>query len=65
MNAVPTVSNALDEQIRAAIDTKTKPLGALGDIESLAAQIARVQGTLKPVMDRCHLYIFAGDHGIA
>ena len=47
------------------IDTKTKPLGALGHIETLAAQVARVQGTLSPVMDRCDLTIFAADHGIA
>lgn len=47
------------------IDTKTKPLGALGRIETLAAQIATVQGRLTPVMDLCQLTIFAADHGIA
>ncbi len=51
--------------LQAAIDSKTKPVGALGRIEVLAAQIARVQRTLAPVMDRCRLTIFAGDHGIA
>ncbi|MBK5927836.1 nicotinate-nucleotide--dimethylbenzimidazole phosphoribosyltransferase [Rhodobaculum claviforme] len=54
-----------DAQLRAAIDGKTKPLGALGRIEALAAQIARLQGTLVPRMDTCTLVIFAADHGVA
>lgn len=51
--------------IRAAIDGKTKPLGALGRIEDLAAQIARIQNTLRPRAATCSLTIFAADHGIA
>lgn len=49
----------------AKIDTKTKPLGALGRIETLAAQVARLQGTLAPLMRSCRLTICAADHGIA
>ena len=62
---LPPVSHALDEAIRHAIDTKTKPLGALGGIETLAAQIARIQGTVAPSLRRCRLILFAADHGIA
>ena len=62
---LPPVSRALDAAIRHAIDSKTKPLGALGIVESLAAQVARLQGTLTPRLDRCRLTLFAGDHGIA
>jgi len=64
MKAIPPVGTELDAAIRSAIDNKTKPPGALGYMEALAFQIARVQQTLQPAMDRCHLYIFAGDHGI-
>ncbi len=56
---------SFETALQAAIDSKTKPLGALGRIEGLAAQIARVQRSLAPAMDRCRLTIFAGDHGIA
>lgn len=56
---------ALVHRIRQAIDGKTKPLGALGRIEDLAAQIAALQGTLRPTMAGCTLVIFAADHGIA
>ncbi len=62
---LPPISRALDDAIRHAIDTKTKPLGALGIVEMLAAQVARVQGTLTPRLNRCRLTLFAGDHGIA
>ena len=54
-----------DRAIRDAIDSKTKPAGALGRLETLAAQIARVQRTLAPSARRCRLTVFAGDHGIA
>ena len=53
------------EALRQRIDGKTKPLGALGRIEALAARIARVQGTLTPRAETCGLTIFAADHGIA
>ena len=62
---VPPVPDALDDAIRLAIDTKTKPPGSLGRVEALAARIARIQGTLTPCLRRCRLTLFAGDHGIA
>ena len=62
---VPPVSRALDSAIQRAIDAKTKPLGALGVLEAIAAQVARIQNTLTPRLQRCRLTLFAGDHGIA
>ena len=62
---VPPVSPALDDAIRRALDAKTKPPGSLGEVEALAARIARVQGVLAPRLRRCRLTLFAGDHGIA
>ena len=56
---------AFDAALRTRIDGKTKPLGALGRIEDLAADIGRLQRTLDPAMQRCQLTIFAGDHGLA
>ena len=54
-----------DRTVRELIDGKTKPLGALGDVESVALQIARATGTTAPRLKSCELTIFAGDHGIA
>jgi nicotinate-nucleotide--dimethylbenzimidazole phosphoribosyltransferase len=56
---------AFEDSLRAALDGKTKPLGALGRIEDLAAQIARLQSSLTPRMSNCRLIIFAADHGLA
>ncbi len=61
---VPPVSRALDPAIQRAIDAKTKPLGALGVVETAAMQIARIQNTLMPRLRSCRLTLFAGDHGI-
>ncbi|MFN3954857.1 MAG: nicotinate-nucleotide--dimethylbenzimidazole phosphoribosyltransferase [Pararhodobacter sp.] len=60
-----TATDTLARQIQHVIDTKTKPLGALGRIEALAAQIAALQHSLAPRMESCTLTIFAADHGIA
>jgi nicotinate-nucleotide--dimethylbenzimidazole phosphoribosyltransferase len=57
--------DAAEARLRRRIDEKTKPLGALGRIEDLAARIARTQARLDPRMETCELTIFAADHGVA
>lgn len=67
--SIPTVL-PLQEQERAvrvqhAIDHKTKPLGALGQLEALALQIACVLGSDRPLLREPQLLVCAADHGIA
>ncbi len=55
----------LDDKLIHKINTRTKPLGSLGNLEKLALLIGRVQQTLDPVLSKPHHVLFAGDHGIA
>jgi nicotinate-nucleotide--dimethylbenzimidazole phosphoribosyltransferase len=50
--------------LRALIDGKAKPLGALGRIETLAIQLGLIVGHAAPKADRALLLVFAGDHGL-
>lgn len=58
----------LDRHLQAAlthkINHKTKPLGALGKLETLALQIGLIQQNLQPQLNKPTLLVFAGDHGI-
>ena len=65
MFTITPVSHEFDQEIQAQIDGKTKPLGALGELEPLALQIAQVLGTTSPKIVHPKLLVFAGDHGIA
>ena len=54
----------LEPRLRAAVNAKAKPLGALGRIEELAIHIGLVTGSLKPDLGRAAIAVFAADHGI-
>jgi nicotinate-nucleotide--dimethylbenzimidazole phosphoribosyltransferase len=47
------------------LDTRTKPQGSLGVLETLAMHIGLALDTETPVLHAPQLFVFAGDHGIA
>ena len=64
--AVPDIADArLAQALQAALDNKTKPLGALGRLEALALQLGLILGTTSPKLDQPQLLVCAADHGLA
>lgn len=51
--------------IQGRIDNKTKPPGALGQLEALALQLALIQQQERLEVSRPVVLVFAGDHGVA
>jgi nicotinate-nucleotide--dimethylbenzimidazole phosphoribosyltransferase len=45
-------------------DQLTKPRGALGRLESVAIQLAALQGNVTPRVDPVQICLFAADHGV-
>ncbi len=62
---IAPLNRAAEADIQARIDQKTKPPGALGQLEKLALQIALVQQKARISIERPIMLVFAGDHGIA
>ncbi|VAW85911.1 Nicotinate-nucleotide--dimethylbenzimidazole phosphoribosyltransferase [hydrothermal vent metagenome] len=58
-----------DENARQAAKLRqsqlTKPGGALGRLETVAIQLAALQGRAKPQIEAVQITVFVGDHGVA
>ncbi len=61
-------AKALDDAAQAAAEARqgqlTKPPGSLGALETVAIRLSGMQGQERPQLDKVHIAIFAGDHGV-
>lgn len=64
LSEVPPLDLSREAHLRRLIDRKTKPIGSLGRIETLALQLGLIQGSERPRVARPTLIVFAADHGI-
>ena len=60
-----TFDTALSTQLQHTIDHKTKPLGALGQLEHLGLQLGLIQRSDRLTFDQPQMLVFAADHGVA
>ncbi|MFL6463024.1 MAG: nicotinate-nucleotide--dimethylbenzimidazole phosphoribosyltransferase, partial [Bryobacteraceae bacterium] len=60
----PELSPCIAEAVRQRSDSLTKPRGSLGRLESEVLRLAQIQDTAMPHIERPHIYVFCGDHGI-
>jgi nicotinate-nucleotide--dimethylbenzimidazole phosphoribosyltransferase len=58
------VDEKVGHQVRAYLDTLTKPPGSLGRLEDLAVQLAEMTGEPFPVVSPPGVIVFAADHGV-
>ena len=65
---IPTISPIHDanlaQALSDAINNKTKPLGSLGRLETLASQLGLIQRSTAVRIDQPAIIVFAGDHGV-
>ncbi|MGE8067366.1 nicotinate-nucleotide--dimethylbenzimidazole phosphoribosyltransferase [Pseudomonas sp. NPDC089569] len=64
LNPCRPVDTQVVEQAQARQQQLTKPAGSLGQLESVAVQLAGLQGQVKPSLEQLWIAIFAGDHGV-
>ena len=63
---IPSLEDTLlAQRLQARIDSKTKPLGSLGQLETLMQRLGLILGSETPALEQPQLMVFAGDHGLA
>ena len=66
LSAIPSLADAeLAERLQQKLDQKTKPLGALGQLEALALRLGLILHSTSPTLLDPQILVYAADHGLA
>ncbi len=63
-SSVKEVDQYMQQAALARQQQLTKPAGSLGQLEAIAIQLAGLQSSEQPSIDKVHITVFAADHGI-
>lgn len=61
---IAPLDTRLSEALQKKIDSKTKPLGSLGELEQMARRLGLIQKNLTPQITQPTILVFAADHGV-
>ena len=61
----PLAHADLQQRLQDLLDHKTKPLGALGQLEALALRLGLILQSETPELDQPQIMVYAADHGLA
>lgn len=64
LNGIHVADSVWRQRAQERLDQLTKPVGSLGRLEEVAAQMVAIQQTMSPVISGKCVYVFAADHGI-
>lgn len=64
IDAIGPIDARLIQRIQATLDTKTKPVGSLGVLETLASRIGAARGDASAAPLQKTVIVMAGDHGV-
>ena len=65
MDFIAPLDKTQQSLIEHRINNKTKPLGSLGQLETLAIQLALILDADQPLINQPTQLVFAGDHGVS
>ncbi|MBN2898368.1 MAG: nicotinate-nucleotide--dimethylbenzimidazole phosphoribosyltransferase [Clostridia bacterium] len=64
LHRIKPISAAMTQEAENRVNSLIKPKGSLGDLEKLYIQLAGIQNTLYPSVEKKAVIVCAGDHGV-
>ncbi len=61
----PLAHADLQQRLQGLLDHKTKPMGALGQLEALALRLGMILQSETPELEQPQIMVYAADHGLA
>jgi nicotinate-nucleotide--dimethylbenzimidazole phosphoribosyltransferase len=65
LETIRPLDRSIEARAQRWLDSLTKPLGSLGQLEELARRVSGIQNKVPPDIGQKLLFVFAADHGVA